>query len=324
MRRRNRFGVLLGIYPKKSGTAETAPELNVQASRTAVSITDPCNSATELTAKTESGNLALELAIVQHLNGLPKLEREAFRETSKNFTDQSLLLHVRICDEDHKVHSHFQPQAENLSRFLGLLDRFMAGVTIGLQANPDISAIVVGGVRLVIDLAVRFMTFFTKLSDMLCRFGDFLQPLTKHVKSAQREDLVLKTLAAVYGDLLQLCKNAYGTFTNQGVTRSWKSWGVFWRIQWIPFEEEFGRIKTDMKHHLDVLSHSGRAIALNASLDASSAETERRRRERSWYIQCPNTVAMQLTWNSPQLKKERISELDFKDRIRKDARGHIR
>jgi ankyrin repeat domain-containing protein 50 len=305
MRRRDRFRASLGIRPKNSGTPEPAPELNVQASG-AVSFTDSSNGATELTPKTESGNLALELAIVQHLNGLPELEREAFREASKNFTDQSLLLQVRICDEDHKVHSRFQPQAENLSRFLGLLDRFMAGVTIGLQANPDISAIVVGGVRVVIDLAVRFITFFTKLSDMLCRFGDFLQPLTEYAKAAQREDLVLKTLAAVYGDLLQFCKKAYGTFTKQGVPRIWKSWRVFWRIQWKPFEEEFGRIETDMKHHLDVLLHSGRAIALNASLDASSAETERRRRERSWYLQCANTVAMQLTRKSPQLKKERI------------------
>lgn len=103
----------------------------------------------------------------------------------------------------------------------------MDGVTIGLQANLDISAIVVGGVRVVIDLAVRFMTFFAKLSDMLCRFGDFLQPLDEVCESRQREDLVLKTLAAVYGDLLQFCKKAYGTFTKQGAPRSWKSWRVF-------------------------------------------------------------------------------------------------
>jgi ankyrin repeat domain-containing protein 50 len=140
-----------------------------------------------------SKNRALELAIERHLNALPRAEAEAFREASKSLTDENILLEVETCDADHKGKSHFRPQAEALSRFLGLLDRFVAGITIGIQANPDISAIVVGGVRLVITMAVGFTTFFARLSEMLCRFGDFLGPLAEYAKASIKEDLFVRS-----------------------------------------------------------------------------------------------------------------------------------
>lgn len=35
----------------------------------------------------------------------------------------------------------------------------MAGVSIAIQANPDVSSIIVGATRIVIDLAVGFVTY---------------------------------------------------------------------------------------------------------------------------------------------------------------------
>jgi hypothetical protein len=35
----------------------------------------------------------------------------------------------------------------------------MGGVSIGIQGNPDVSAIIVGGIRVVIDLAIEFVEF---------------------------------------------------------------------------------------------------------------------------------------------------------------------
>ena len=81
---------------------------------------------------------------------------------------------------------------------------------------------------------------------MLCRFGDFLGPLTEYAKASDQEELVLETLANVYGDLLRFCQHAHRVFTDQAVQRKWVSWRVFWRLQWIPFEDEFGRIKADL------------------------------------------------------------------------------
>lgn len=77
----------------------------------------------------------------------------------------------------------------------------MGGVTIAIQASPDIASLVVGGVRLAIDVVVRFVEFFAKFSEMLCRFGDWLQPLELYSKDC-KQDILVDAVAEVYGDLL--------------------------------------------------------------------------------------------------------------------------
>jgi ankyrin repeat domain-containing protein 50 len=240
-----------------------------------------------------SRNCALKLAIEKHLDALPEAEKEVFRESSKKMTEDNLVLRIKTCDARHERHSRFRPQAETLSKFLGLLNRFMAGIAIGIQANPDISSIIVGAVRVVIDLAINFVTFFIRLSEMLSRFGDFLGPLTEYAKASEQKTLVRETLANVYGDLLRLCTHARSVFIDErGAERKWTSWRVFWQIQWVPFEEKFGKIESDLQHHLDVLRHSTQAVGINASLEASHAEKERRIRERGSYIMISNRITV--------------------------------
>jgi hypothetical protein len=228
---------------------------------------------TPVATNTTPGSRALQLAIERHLNVLPEADKEAFRQASKQITNENLLSQVKAYDEDHKRVSQFRPHAEALSRFLGLLDRFMAGVAIGIQANPDISSIAVGAVRIVINLALSFVTFFARFSEMLSRFSDFLTPLTQYAEASTKAELIQESLANVYMDLLQFCDRARHVFIDQkGLKRSWTSWRLFWRLQWVPFEEEFGKIESDMQHHLDVLRHSAQASDLNATLDASRSE----------------------------------------------------
>jgi ankyrin repeat domain-containing protein 50 len=242
------------------------------------------NTTTVIT-NTAMGNRALQLVIERHLNALPEADREAFRQASKQIANESLLSQVKTYDEDHKQESQFRPHAEALSRFLGLLDRFMAGIAIGIQANPDVSSIVVGAVRIVIGLALSFVTFFARFSEMLSRFSDFLAPLAKYAEASTKEELIQESLASVYTDLLQFCCRAHHVFIDQkGLKRSWTSWRLFWRLQWVPFEEEFGKIESDMQHHLDVLQHSAQASSLSATLDVSGSERARRERERGPYF----------------------------------------
>jgi hypothetical protein len=253
--------------------------------------TTNANTAAGASEKEASRNCALKLAIEKHLDALPEAEKEVFREASKKMTEDNLILDIKACDARHEHQSRFRPQAETLSKFLSLLDRFMAGIAIGVQANPDISSIIVGAVRVVIDLAVNFVKFFTRLSEMLSRFGDFLGPLTEYAKASEQKILVRDTLANVYGDLLRLCTQARRVFIDErGVERKRTSWRVFWRIQWVPFEEEFGKIESDLQHHLDVLRHSTQAMGINASLEACRAEKERRTRERGSSFMISNRI----------------------------------
>jgi hypothetical protein len=286
MGRRDKLRELLG---KGSGspvptpfTPYSTPVQHVLDKPAAVSTTaQAATNTTTVITNTATGNRALQLAIERHLNVLPEADKEAFRQASKQIANESLLSQVKAYDEDHKQVSQFRPHAEALSRFLGLLDRFMAGIAIGIQANPDISSIVVGAVRIVIGLALSFVTFFARLSEMLSRFSDFLTPLAKYAEASTKEEVIQESLANVYTDLMQFCCRARHVFIDQkGLKRSWTSWRLFWRLQWVPFEEEFGKIESDIQHHLDVLQHSAQASGLNATLDASGSERARRERER--------------------------------------------
>ena len=85
-----------------------------------------------------------------------------------------------------------------------------------------------------------------------------------------------KSVANVYGDLLDFCRKARLVFVNEeGIERSkssqiltafslvnkieWTSIRVFIRVQWEPFEASFGTIESSLRHHLEVLLHSAQA-----------------------------------------------------------------
>ena len=228
---------------------------------------------------TASENQPLKLAIRRHLSQIPEAEKEAFRKASKSIDEGNLLLRVRKCDETHKQNSLFRPQAERLSKFLGLLNRFMGGIATGIQAQPEISALVVGAVRIVIDLAIDFVTFFSKLSDMLCQFQDYLEVLSEYVKVSENDWLVQESIAKVYGDLLDFCRLSRRVFVDSnGNRRKWTSWRSFLRQQWEPFETKFGPIRENAQHHRELLLHVGQVRQLNNDREA---QNERRLQEKS-------------------------------------------
>lgn len=231
------------------------------------------------TSITASENQPLELAIRRHLSKIPEAEKEAFREASKSIDEGNLLLRARECDEAHKQNSSFRPQAERLSKFLGLLNRFMGGIAIGIQAQPEISALVVGAVRIVIDLAIDFVTFFSKLSDMLCQFQDYLEVLSRYAKTSENDCLAQESIAKVYGDLLDFCRLSRKVFVDSnGNRRKSTSLRSFLRQQWEPFETEFGPIRANTQHHLELLLHVGQAQQLSNDREA---QKERRLQDKS-------------------------------------------
>ena len=154
----------------------------------------------------------------------------------------------------------------------------MGGVAIGIQANPEVSSIVVGSVRIVISLALKFTTFFSRLTDMVCTFEDYLGPLAEYAHSADIE-LVEKTVINAYANVLDFAWKARQVFVDaNGDQRKWTSMRAFMRQHWEPFESEFVSIRENMQHHLDVLLHSVHALHFDAFREA---EQVRRREEES-------------------------------------------
>ncbi|KAH0372470.1 hypothetical protein KCU65_g993, partial [Aureobasidium melanogenum] len=171
---------------------------------------------------------------------------------------------VGSLDKQHASTSSFRPHAEKIARFLSLLDRLLGGVTVAIQANPDISSIAVGGIKLIIDISVGFTRYFGKLTDMLDRLSEIIAPLERY---AERFELlnVGNALIDIYGDILDFCKAASALFLDRnGKSKVPTTLKIFLHSQWVPFEAEFGDIAGRMNHHCNILLHAAQAELLYA------------------------------------------------------------
>ena len=263
MRKRDRF-----LKPFHSQSPRRPPQPSTStapAAQAPAPAPSPAGSSLAIsTSATADRNPALELAIQEHIDKLPESEKEIFREASETINEQTLLAKIREYNAQHAHDSSFRPQAERLSKLLGILDRFMGGVAIGIQANPEISSIIVGGIRIVIDLAIDFVEFFSKLTEMLCQLEDYLAPLAGFAIAGQDSPLIVEALAGAYADILDFCQKARNVFvSSDGKRKTCKSWIEFFSQQWEPFEIGVGTIRTNMQHHIDVLQLAGHVQQLS-------------------------------------------------------------
>ncbi|PSN60762.1 hypothetical protein BS50DRAFT_639822 [Corynespora cassiicola Philippines] len=256
------------------------------------------------TVAIKSRTPAFEKALAIHLDKIPEVERAAFAHASGTIDEQNLLSGVRAYDELHKNDSSFRAHAERLSKFLGLLSRFMGGVAMGLQATPEVASLVVGAVRIVIDLALNFTIFFGKLADMICAFEDYLGPLEAYTHVAD-VDLVEKTVVKIYGNILDFCWKARRVFLDvNGNRRRWTSVRAFMRQHWETFESEFDSIQEDMRHHLDVLLHSVQALHYDASREAEKMRRyDEERKEKSAFLSWVSCIDFEKTHQDTYAKK---------------------
>lgn len=211
-----------------------------------------------------SANPAFSAAIQKHLDKLSMVERQAFLRANKTITPDNLLGKIGSLDKQHASSSSIRPHTHNIAKFLSLLDRLLRGVAIAIQANPDISSIAIGGIKLIVDIAVGFTRYFGKLTDILDRLSEIIAPLERY---AERFELlnVGNALIDVYGDILDLCKASSALFLDKnGKSKVPTTLRIFLHSQWVPFEAEFGDIAGRMNHHCNVLLHAAQAELLYA------------------------------------------------------------
>ena len=219
-------------------------------------------------------NPALKKAVELQLQKIPNTGRAAFAREIEILDEQTLLSRVRAYDAEHKNDSSFRPHAKRLAKGLGLLNKLMGGVAIGIQADPVVSAPVVGAVRVAIDLSLQFTEFFPRLTDMICELEDYLGPLAEHSQAADVE-LVESAVVSVYVNILSFSWKARCVFVEaNGERRKWISFRAFMRQHWDTFEAEFTSIKEEMQHHLHVLQHTVQATHFNTFRSAEKSTFE--------------------------------------------------
>jgi hypothetical protein len=271
----------------------------------------PLGGATTCSPAISSGsaaNPAFLAAIQKHIDKLPEAEKQAFRQANATISPDSLLERIRTLDTLHVSKSSFRPHAEKIAKFLSLLDRLLGGISIAIQANPDISSIAVGGVKLIVDIAMGFTKFFGKLVDMFDRISDIIAPLERY---AERYELsiVRDALTNVYGDVLDFYKASTALFLDRsGRSNSHATFDMFLHSQWRPFETEFGEIDSRMDHHRRVLLEAAQAELLLAEGKNKQQEErkyiETKQREERKYFRA--SISLQSS-DLMQSKRGRIS-----------------
>ncbi|PYI11219.1 hypothetical protein BO78DRAFT_413691 [Aspergillus sclerotiicarbonarius CBS 121057] len=214
-------------------------------------------------------NKALQKAIERHLDDLPTGEKDEFLCGVNEITEDLLLSRIKQYDDSHKSRSRTRSHAESVQRVLRCIDRFMASITIATGANPNPASIVVGVARGLLDVAIAFVTFFTRLTDMLSRLADYLGPLAQYTLTD--DETVVQHTADAYGDMLQFLRQARRVFLDNGVARRGVSVFTFIRLQWSPFEEEFEGIENSFRHHVRVLHEYANAAQLKISQEIMSS-----------------------------------------------------
>jgi hypothetical protein len=201
-------------------------------------------------------NLALRNALEIHVRKLPESERAAYLKAS-SMDPSALLERVRELDSQQAQSSKIRPWTKRLANFLNMIDRSIGGVAIAIQANPDISSIVVGGAKLIIDIAIRFVVYLDELVEMLDKISDYLPLLNKYAEHSHLPD-ICKALSGIYLDILNFYSTARKVYVDHnGQPRHLTSLRLFLRAQWKPFSTEFGPTMTSIQHHYTVLSRSG-------------------------------------------------------------------
>jgi hypothetical protein len=255
-----------------------------------------------------AANPAFLAAIQKHIDKLPEAEKQAFRQANATISPEDLLERIKLLDTQHVSKSSFRPHAEKIAKFLSILDRLLGGISIAIQANPDISSIAVGGVKLIVDIAMGFTKFFGKLVDMFDRISDIIAPLERY---AERWELsiVRDALTNVYGDVLDFYKAATALFLDRsGRSKSHATFDMFLHSQWKPFEIEFGEIDSRMDHHRRVLLEAAQAELLlaegkNKQQDEQKYAETKQREERKYFCA---SISLQSS-DIAQSKRGRVS-----------------
>ncbi|MCJ1348209.1 hypothetical protein MMC31_006440, partial [Peltigera leucophlebia] len=224
-------------------------------------------------------NAAFAEALQQHLLKLSPIESATFRASHQSLTPENILLKVKAFDQAHNRGSASRKCAEKVDKSLRILNQFLASIAIAVQSNPEVSSLIVGGLRFIVDLAVNYVTFFMKLTDMIDELFGYLATLQEFDCGPDSSNLVRKTVGDVYGDLLDFCRQVRLLFVDKkGQPHRHVSVVLFLRVQWEPFEIRFGKVSSSFRYHLGVLDHSVQALQYNAIQDGNrAAETERQR-----------------------------------------------
>jgi len=228
---------------------------------------------------TTTENVAFSEALRRHIDKLSPDEKQAFI-SGNTITPAALVKEARNYDEAHRKTSYSRRCASRVETVLRGVDGFMVPVAIMTGHSPDISSLVVGAVKLVIQLGLKFFTFFSKLTEMMEDLSKHLGYLAMYAENFKHSKDVQEALSAAYEDLLEFCTGAKKVFVDKHGNQShWVSFRIFLRVTWEPFEEHFGSLNTRFRNNAEIVVRTANGAEHQRQRLKEERDEDKNRRE---------------------------------------------
>ncbi|KAF2472857.1 uncharacterized protein BDR25DRAFT_258324 [Lindgomyces ingoldianus] len=221
-------------------------------------------------------NDAFETAFQNFFNSLPEKEKRRYSPCSS--ADDLLQSIHKLSVLGKKWQKTRVNRAVNrVKAFSDRLQPFFACISIFIQSNPTYSAIVWGSVRLVLQLASNFSSFFEKLLGILQRISESF-PQYQEINAFCRRDSsqrLKRHVEHVYGDLLNFFQHIAKIFsTGSGDMR--KRPAVVWNLVWTPVDILFKDLLQQFNQHAQFIRDELALFRTKQSvLTEDAAEVER-------------------------------------------------
>ena len=227
-------------------------------------------------AASHDPNAPFEAAYQSFLDSLPENERLQYSPcaSTADLINGLQKLDALAKRGQKRLHTRF---LSVIGRFSDKIEPFFDVINIFIQSKPECSAIVWGSLRLVLQLASNYTTFFEKLMSIIERLVDSLPQYSDVVtlckstpsSSSSASSRMETNLKKVYTDLLQFFQSTARVFSSgQGKIR--KTPAVICDLIWTPFDTRFKDLLEQMESHRNMIRYE---IEILQAQVLSAAET---------------------------------------------------
>lgn len=110
--------------------------------------------------------MVFERTIAERVKKLPASKQRAYLDAAKNLTVAGIFSKAQDSNINHRNQSLLRKFDEPMSKVFDVVDLFMASITIVIQQSPEISSLVVGGLRLVLDVSLGILSTMIVLGNV--------------------------------------------------------------------------------------------------------------------------------------------------------------
>jgi NACHT domain len=218
-----------------------------------------------------TSNKSFEIALNNVIATLPEKVHQKFVNSK---SPEEIIGQAQEADNSHLKGSRTRYCLGRVQGILSAADQFLDAVSIAIQHDPHISALVVGAIRLTLSVGLNYLAYFEAISTALETVTDHLPFLRKYaVQLFADSSEVQKLLALTYQDLIMVCFEIWSIFS--AVPRI-SSFRMFSRMLWDPVDRRLNVVKARFEYHTELVIREARAVMYGKDLE----EMERSKQER--------------------------------------------